>query len=100
MTENSEGQGGKKDWSHVESLLNAHDPPPTPTPGQLVQTRHPALVPAENSEVPAPLVVPAPDLASQGILARFKANQLGRKAALEQLQVQYNGQLELLKETV
>ena len=53
------------------------------------------------SEIPAPLIVPRPDLvASQGILAKLKANQLGRKAALDQLQVQYSGQLDVLKETV
>ena len=101
MAENADQQGGKKDWSRVDGLLSAKDPTPAPTPGQLVRTRDPALVPAENSEIPAPLIVPRPDLmASQGILAKLKANQLGRKAALEQLQVQYSGQLDVLKETV
>jgi len=101
VAENADQQGGKKDWSRVDGLLGAKDPTPAPTPGQLVRTHDPALVPAENSEIPAPLIVPRPDLmASQGILARLKANQLGRKSALEQLQVQYNGQLDVLKETV
>jgi hypothetical protein len=101
VAENSDQLANKKDWSRVESLLTANDPTPASTPGQLVRTRDPALVPAENSEIPAPLIVPRPDLmGSQGILARLKANQLGRKAALEQLQVQYSGQLDVLKETV
>lgn len=101
MSDNSEQQGEKKDWSRVESLLSAHDGNPGSLAGPLMQAGDRVLVSAENSEVPAPLIVPAPDsMASQGILMKLKANQLGRKAAIEQIQVQYNGQLEVLKETV
>ena len=92
-------QGGKKDWSRVDSVLSSKPPPATP--GQLARTPEATLAPAENFAAPTPLMVPQPDLmASQGFIAKFKANQLGRKAMLEQLQTQYNGQLEVLKETV
>ena len=99
MIENGDKQESKKDWSRVESVLN--EKAPKPVPAELVPSGDAATLPLEKSDVPTPLVVPRPDLmAGQGIIARLKANQVGRKAALEQLQVQYNGQLEILKESI
>lgn len=95
------GDSGKRDWSHADSILDAKGSPAAPVPVPLDHALESTLAPDHSAIVPAPLIVPRPDLiASQGILAKLKANQLGRKAAVEQLQVQYSGQLDALKETV
>lgn len=95
------GGSGKRDWRHADSILDAKGSPATSLPVPVDHSLESTLTPDDRSMVPAPLIVPRPDLiASQGILAKLKANQLGRKAAVEQLQVQYSGQLDALKETV
>jgi hypothetical protein len=95
------GGGNKSDWSHVDSLLVAKESPASTVPVPFDHSLESPLTPDGGTGVPTPLIVPRPDLvASLGILAKLKANQLGRKVALEQLQAQYSGQLDALKETV
>lgn len=98
MTDNSDQKSEKKDWSRVDSLLASREP------AGLSHAKETELIPLQaegSSDIPTPLIVPRPDLmASQGIIAKLQANNLGRKAGLAQLQVQYNGQLEVLKETI
>ena len=101
MAENDSQQNtGKKNWSLVESVLSSKTSV-VPAPVQGAGTHDADIVPATHSSVSPPVIIPRPDLlASQGILARLKSNKMGRKAALEQLQEQYNGQLDCLKESI
>jgi hypothetical protein len=100
MVEENSQQREKKDWSLAESVLNSMKVPTVET-RQESPPAEGTLVPADQSGVPQALVIPPPDSnASQGILAKWKANQMGRKQALDALAEQYKGQLELLKHKI
>lgn len=100
MVDENSQQGRKKDWGLAESVLGSMKLPQA-EPTQGVRPSERALVPQESSAIPAPLIIAPPDTsASLGIVAMWKAKQMGRKAALTALEEQYNGQLELLKHVV
>ena len=83
MAENSNQQGGRKDWSRVPPAINPENLPVT-AGGRATSRREGTVVsaPAQPTDIPAVLDLPPPDpAASQGIVANWKAKQLGRKAA-------------------
>ncbi len=84
-------EGSKKDWSLAESVLSAR---------KTNESRE--LAPVRISvPVSPPLAVASPTLAEpDGILAKWRANQMGRKAALDALAAQYSGHLDLLKHNI
>jgi hypothetical protein len=100
MVEENRQQREKKDWSRAESVLNSMKAP-TAEPGHKAPASEGTLVTTDQSGIPQALVIPPPDPnASQGILAKWKASQMGRKQALDQLAEQYKGQLEFLKHKI
>ncbi len=83
-------QASTKDWSLAESVLRSRQ-----KASQMVPTNKPTM-----PVIPTQVIAP-PFLAEQeGIVARWKANQMGRKAALEALGAQYSGHLDLVKHNV
>ena len=83
------------DWSLTESIRNASSPE---RPNVARRLDGGELVPTEISNVPTAPIITLPDSnASLGILAQWQANTLSRKVALQQLQVRYDAELDLLK---
>jgi len=98
MAENDSQQNGKKDWSDVESIVNAGKLPQR-QPQEGVPSSDGGMVLPERFDAPASLTIAAPDPSIlQGVLMRWKSGKLGRKAALELLQLHYDSQLDLLRE--
>jgi hypothetical protein len=89
----------KPDWSRVESIVKSGkfplSPKPENAPGE-------ALVPVEQQGLPTPLaaMTTKPKLTEQGLLMQWKAGKLDRKVTLAALESQYDGQLDVLRETI
>ena len=98
MAETNSTPGRKRDWTRVESIIGAGKTPPPQSEPRAVSPED-ALVPIEQFDVPSPVLNFLPDSSgSQGILVKWRAKQLSRKAALEALEIQYNSQLDVLKD--
>lgn len=91
-------QREKTDFSLVEEVMKSDKrfAAQRAEVGQPLQSAE--IVPVEMSDVPTAPKLSLPDSnLSRGILARWQANTISRKAALEQLQSAYDAQLGLLK---
>lgn len=99
MSGNDPKNSGKTDWSMTDSVLNtggAAKPDPE-SPAQ-ARVERGELITNNEADVPQAPSVDAPDPnAAQGILAKFKKNQLSRRATIQALETHYETQLDTLK---
>jgi hypothetical protein len=97
MTDKSNQQGKKTDWSRVESVIGKEKKDRSAN-DRLADASEGTELISVQSNVPAPLNVPLPDTkAPRGILMQWKKNQLDRKTAIQALEAQYNSQLDALR---
>jgi hypothetical protein len=97
MSEKSNEEPGKVDWSRVDARDKAKQGfSPETAQGSFPLERQENA--PDNPIVPAAIAVRLPDTeAPRGILMQWKRNQIDRKTALHAIQAQYGAQLDALR---
>lgn len=94
MSGESENHEKKTDWKQTEDLIRRT----ALTPSEIEAAPEDPAAQVPEVRTPTPLSHPVPDAkAMQGILAKWKASTLERRAALEALKENYGSQLSVLK---